>query len=182
MDDTSDRDELIEKLQNGDGEVKGFAIPEGPGRHMVELIQDIEQKCKDLFKQDQDTQRKMFEVMARSLNIAHAMFSLHFYSLPFHQMHKTQSWSTESLFDDEAKKLCALVSADLTTLQTVALEATRTMDALRKHMDPVFKKRDKDKMRKETLEGGEVATEKTTSNVIDFEERRGQSKRKETLH
>ena len=174
-----EKERLVEAIQNGDAEMEGFAIAEAPGRAFIEFIKDVESKCKELKTKDKQTQDSMNSVMAMAIEIGHAMFTLHYYSLPFYHMHKQQSFS-EKLFDEEAKKLAALVAADLTTIRTVSQEATETMERLRKHMDPVFKRLKAEEARKESLDTG-VAADSTQTNIIDFEERRGQ-KRKETLH
>lgn len=184
MDDEDERKNLIEALQNDEGNVKGFAMPKDIGEGFIELIQSIESKMKAVESVEPENKDKMFGLVRLALQAAFAMFELQYHVTPFIHMHKGQAYP--EYFDDKAKRICALMTADMQTIQTLLGGTVDTLNDLRKHLDPVFKKLKADERRKESMTAVTPSTEgeaEAPRKVIDFAERRGQLRpQKATLH
>lgn len=176
-----------------DDEFEGEELPEGlkgkkfgvikaterVGRSLIRFLKDFEKIVGRLDDFEGEARKNFENVLVIGLENAVVTINRDVHALPFALSHRNQTFP--DFYDDEAKQLCGLLSADLQTLKTITDSVGVTLKELSDHLEPIVRKEERKNRRKE----GPVSAAKTgdgdegpKSNILDFAERRGKAREK----
>lgn len=175
-------DELPEELK-GKGKKVGM-IKSTPriGKAFFGFLKDFEGMSNKLDSLGDGPGKENVEnMLVAAIDNAKVGLNRDFYALPFAMMHRLQKFPEE--YDDHARTLCAVISADLATLKVLTDTVGENLKELNNHMEPILKRKQREARRKEGPSATPIFEEVSDesgprSNVLDFAERRGRVKDK----